>query len=330
MSTQQSYPLNSFDVYLLRSWLVEIAVPWLLYGINAMLLLFLSYILLSQQNHPTKPQLILLILVVFMLILSTACVTLETQFTLEQLPFLSEGLTDAKFDYIVHKSAHIRIALGVLGRTNYIIGDGIVVWRAWIMFPYNQLVKNILILCMLASFVGTFADAGLAAASFQRLQLGSTTNDLIMAIPLLVTNIIATGLNGYKAYLHNKDIREHLSQCDTHVTKAQKILLLLVESGMVYCGIWIATICVLAAANEAKVELTLAYLIFFTSLPFLSALYPILIILLVALERSKEDIRSMNEMSLSQSIRFASAQPAASQSESQREPRLSFNTSISE
>jgi len=38
-----------------------------------------------------------------------------------------------------------------LTSSQYVISDGIVVWRAWIMFQHNLLVKFILSVCMVCS-----------------------------------------------------------------------------------------------------------------------------------------------------------------------------------
>ncbi|THU75417.1 hypothetical protein K435DRAFT_814352 [Dendrothele bispora CBS 962.96] len=102
-----------------------------------------------------------------------------------------------------------------------------------------------------------------------------------MALPFIITNAVATGTIGWKAWCHHKDIKQNLDLSGNSISRVQKVLLLLVESGVVYCALW--------------------------------ALYPILIILIAALENSKDDPgfngnldSKGNGLTLSQSIRFAS------------------------
>jgi hypothetical protein len=80
----------------------------------------------------------------------------------------------------------------------------------------------------------------------------------VMAFPLLITNMVATSFVGYKAWYaengdfrpklplilsprhHHRDIRKFLNQCGNQVSRVQKVLMLLIESGMIYCGLWVS------------------------------------------------------------------------------------------
>ncbi|THU96390.1 hypothetical protein K435DRAFT_858607 [Dendrothele bispora CBS 962.96] len=142
-----------------------------------------------------------------------------------------------------------------MDRLNYIISDGIVVRRAWIMFPESRAVKLTLLFCMVGSLAAVFIDAGLAAVKNGEAANISKFNVLILTLPLLFTNMIATLLIGHKT-----------------CAKAQ-------------C--WGAAV------------------------PELSALYPVLIIVIAAAENAKPT--TIGEMSSSQSIRFASGQASSSE-----------------
>jgi hypothetical protein len=87
---QQSYPLASSDIDIIRAWVLQTAIYWLVYGFNTTLLLVATFLLLwvswytsnrvltqlciqrAKQIPHTKPNLILFGLVIFMLALSTA------------------------------------------------------------------------------------------------------------------------------------------------------------------------------------------------------------------------------------------------------------------
>ncbi|KAF5363046.1 hypothetical protein D9758_012630 [Tetrapyrgos nigripes] len=307
---QQSLPLNSSDLEILKIWLLETSLSWVLCGINVPLVFAILYIILSQQKRRSKPQLILFALVALMFILTVGTAVLTTQWILVVIP--EEGYNVPNIAEIEQESVDLKIVIAIFPRLNYVIGDGIVVWRAWILFPGNRLVKGILTVAMIASFVGTITDAGLNIAADRQGVISLEHMDLLAYnVPLLATNIIATSLIGYKAWFHHQDVRKNLSQCGNTVSQVQKILMLLVESAIIYCLLWVSYM-IVGMLNDDQ---TVASQTFTAIMPGLATLYPIFIILLAALEKSKEDIKSANEMSLSQSIRFASAGAAASQAE---------------
>ncbi|KAF5361288.1 hypothetical protein D9758_010265 [Tetrapyrgos nigripes] len=309
---QQSQPLAKSDLDTLKTWLLQVSIAWLLYGVNATLVLTVVYNILSQKRHPSKPQLVLLTLVISMLTVTTAPAILQVWYAMAEIPLVGYNVTDP--EAIMRLVVNIYIADTVIDRVNFVIGDGIVVWRAWIMYPQNLLVKSILIICFMASIVGTFVNAGLTAAEnlngsavFGEKPVGS----LMMSVPLLVTNMVATALIGYKAWVHIAEIRKCLKDCGNQIFRAQKVLLLLVESGLIYCGLWIAYSLLTVLENAESVT----FQVFYSAMPSLAALYPVLIIMIVSLEKSRVEL---NDISLSQSIRFASvAQQEGSQAESQ-------------
>ncbi|KAF5356685.1 hypothetical protein D9758_013756 [Tetrapyrgos nigripes] len=198
---QQSFPLASSDLYVMRAWILETAVQWLFYGVNGTLALAVFYVVFSQPQHPTRPQLILLVLVALMLILSMADMVLNLLYNLIQIPLEGYNATSLA-DKIILQSGNMQIAVAMFSRINFVIGDGIVIWRAWILFPRNLIVKGMLTICILASLCGTFVDAGVAAARLlhQVADKGAKTRILVMVLPLLFTNTAATSLIGYKAW----------------------------------------------------------------------------------------------------------------------------------
>ncbi|THU97545.1 hypothetical protein K435DRAFT_796411 [Dendrothele bispora CBS 962.96] len=217
----------------------------------------------------------------------------------------------------------LKIGLNLMSRLNYVLGDIVVVWRAWVLFPQRLAVKVTLSICLLGSFVGAFFDIGLHAKelsgnpSFS----GNKTETTILAIPLIFTNFTATTLIGFKAWHHFQSIRGNLGSTNGSPSKVLKIMLLLIESGLLYLAFWIAYL-VLGLTQDSDTTANQAYR---SIMPGLVAIYPILIILAVAHESNKPE--SMNGMSLSQSIRFASVQASKSErhhSESGGESQLAI------
>ncbi|KAF5334827.1 hypothetical protein D9758_018074 [Tetrapyrgos nigripes] len=170
-------------------------------------------------------------------------------------------------------------------------------------------------MAIVSSFVGAGTDAGFEIAVFVQEEYSTEPinqqrwHTLVLVIPLLATNILATSLIGYKASVHSRDIRKNLSQCGNTVSRTRKVLFLLVESGIIYCMLWV-TYMIISLMNDNQ---TLAFATFSTAMPSLTALYPLFIILVVSAEMKKDGDQYTNQMSLSQSMRFAPAvQTAAS------------------
>ncbi|KAF5370346.1 hypothetical protein D9758_006990 [Tetrapyrgos nigripes] len=302
---QQSLPLADSDVEIVRRWVLEIAVGWLLYGITTTLFIITGYLVLTKHLQRSRAQFALFGLIMLMLMISTVSIFLNTAFILNDI--LTAGFTPPDN---LQRLKDILISQVLIGRTNYLLSDGIVVWRAWVMFPDGTLIKTILTLATIGSCVGVYTDAGMTAV----LELhdindqGQKIRILIMAIPLLATNVFAISLIGYKAWMHQRDIKKNLNLCGNSVSKVQKVLLLLVESGIIYCILWITFILVAFVSSANSVAGQIYPLI----MPFLATLYPIFVILMVTLEKSRDEFKSVNDMKLSQSIRFAAVQAAAS------------------
>ncbi|THV04398.1 hypothetical protein K435DRAFT_790965 [Dendrothele bispora CBS 962.96] len=145
---------------------------------------------------------------------------------------------------------------------------------------------------------GAFLDGGLVARGLMGdiAYSGRSIDTIILTVPLLLTNLVTTALIGYKIWCHRRDIQHNLGATNRSSSKVQKILLLLVECGVFYLGIWVW--------NKAAIVNTM---------PEIVALYPLLIILVVTHENAKPE--NANDMSLSQSIRFASVQAASSEAQ---------------
>ncbi|KAI0318154.1 hypothetical protein OF83DRAFT_1036137, partial [Amylostereum chailletii] len=107
----------------------------------------------------------------------------------------------------------------------------IVLSRAWILWSHNRYIKAMsaaFLLCTLGSLPQiqpsvTVSDDPLGAAAF---------------VFSLATNLWSTSLVAYKAWMHRRDLKEYIQSGNTR-TQIQKILELLVESGAIYCMLWV-------------------------------------------------------------------------------------------
>ncbi|KAF5353821.1 hypothetical protein D9758_010575 [Tetrapyrgos nigripes] len=276
-------------------------------------------------------QVALVIMAIAMLILSLMSLVLEFEYNVVQIPSIGYNPPDP--DWLTRVMANITIAGAFMHRLNFLASDGIVVWRAWVLFPRNLTVRIVLVLCMIGSTgelkidvylsardgltnlnlkVGILVDAGRGAARVLEDPAaqgdgqapGAPVGGLVMSLPLFITNVIATLLIGHKARMHRQEMKKNLASCSNSVVKVQKVLLLLVESGVAYCILWIFYTA--SAFFNGAVKSTASFEIFGIAMPLLSGLYPIIVILIVTLE-SKRDLSQLNETSVSQSIKFAAA-----------------------
>ncbi|KAK7466174.1 hypothetical protein VKT23_004894 [Stygiomarasmius scandens] len=306
-ASQQSLPLSDPDVSVLKDWIAETALSFLLCGVyltlsTTTIYLFTRRKLLTSQH---KSKIILFFLTTLMLFTSLTSIILRAQFAISQVPLLGFNPPDA--EDVTPFLTNSVVVTAFLDRFNYVLSDGIVVWRAWILFPRNLTVKIILSICVIGSAAGAFINVGIATKRV--LTSGYTDSDsgkfnpLIMTLPLFCTNVIATGLIGCKAWYHRRDIKKNLGSTYSSTSRIQKILLLLVESGIIYCVLWIvyAYIGVSTQSNSS-----LSFALYAVIMPNLSAIYPTLIVLIAALEHVRTDSSDVHNLSLSQSIRFAS------------------------
>ncbi|KAF5353847.1 hypothetical protein D9758_010557 [Tetrapyrgos nigripes] len=306
---QQSLPLVDSDLVVLRNWMAKTAVGFFLFGIHITLTSAVVCLLLFRKSK-SRAQVALVIMAIAMLILSLASLLLMFEYSIVQIPSIGYNPPDP--DLLVRVMMNLTIAGAFIDRFNFLGSDGIVVWRAWVLFPRNLTVRIVLTLCMIGSTVGILVDAGRGAVRIlgdpgttnTGQAPGSPAEGLIMTLPLFITNAIATLLIGYKAHIHRQDMGRNLASCSSSVIKVQKVLLLLVESGVAYCILWICY-SVTSFLNGA-VKSTASYEILGVAMPLLSGLYPIVVILIVTLE-SKRDSSQPNEISMSQSIKFVAA-----------------------
>ncbi|KAI0054231.1 hypothetical protein BV25DRAFT_1782085, partial [Artomyces pyxidatus] len=128
----------------------------------------------------------------------------------------------------------------------YILSDAIVVWRALTLWSSDRRIFFVLLIFMLGTIAAAGSDLGLSLSQLfdtldvvedqSRVQQGRRA--LILVGPTLATNVCATLLIAYKAWHYRVAVKAHLNE-DNAATKVEKILALLVESGVVYCVMWI-------------------------------------------------------------------------------------------
>jgi len=168
----------------------------------------------------------------------------------------------------------------------YMLCDIVCAWRTVVIWNKNKRIIAILVL----SILGSIAAVGFALASGVLSSLSGNTNfisrrlDLILIGPTLATNLLSTGLVAWRAWQRRITVGKHLRKRSVSV-RFERVFALLIESGLIYCCIWILYL-VSTMGVFPSPGLTIIALF--------SGLYPTLIIILVSKQMSPVDHYSIH------------------------------------
>lgn len=155
-------------------------------------------------------------------------------------------------------------------RLNYCLNDFLVVWRA------RALTDRPILRKMLGISLGISATTVTAEAVLAIQHPGNWGSPLFF-IPLIINNLFATIVVLHKTRIYRKQIRERLVQTrQNQKCWLQRALSLLIGFGFAYCGWWIIYI----ICNMARSPPLLGSIITTLS-PYIAAIYPLLIILVI-------------------------------------------------
>ncbi|KAF5346140.1 hypothetical protein D9758_009981 [Tetrapyrgos nigripes] len=183
--------------------------------------------------------------------------------------------TTADFD-------RLYIVLTCFGNINYILGDAIVVWRAWVLYSQNMTVRASLAFCMIGSFVATIIDVVISIREVPRThEEREGLGTLGFFLPLLATNLVATSLVAYRVWQHRAWWSELASATRiSGASMSEKILVIILESGILFIFYWI-----IAMLSALRVLGILAHELLECILPQLEGIYLTLVILAVTYQQ---------------------------------------------
>ncbi|KAJ3885008.1 hypothetical protein GG344DRAFT_83230 [Lentinula edodes] len=171
----------------------------------------------------------------------------------------------------------------------FLIGDAVSVWRVWAICSSNRRFIILPIIMFLGGLGLSIGFNSLNTPPPPFVFAFSTLWDLqLLGLILpLATNVFATVLIGYQTYLYHGFIKANLS---TGSSKAGSIMILLTESGAVYCTIQ-AIYVTLVLTDDAPLSSPQdqATRLFGQFALFVSAMIPLLVILIVYNQRSITD-----------------------------------------
>ncbi|EIN09315.1 hypothetical protein PUNSTDRAFT_44685 [Punctularia strigosozonata HHB-11173 SS5] len=132
---------------------------------------------------------------------------------------------------------------------NIVLSDAIVLWRMWLIWGKGARVLILATLCLSLTAGPSISNAATLLHSNEDEDselhnsavlptFGSTSAGMITSISSTASNFTATSAIAYKAWQHRKLLADSL-RCNSRKTMAERIMVIMVESGAVYFGLWI-------------------------------------------------------------------------------------------
>ncbi|KAK0465917.1 uncharacterized protein EV420DRAFT_1508783 [Desarmillaria tabescens] len=225
--------------------IIRLTCQTLVYGMYIIIMLVCSFVMLKRGLRG-KSRILLFCILVFMFSFSTAywIVSICQAVYVITISFV-HGIPLDSIAYAYGEKQDIMNALVLL---NYVLTDGIVVWRAWVICRdwYSKiLILPLVFLCLtlLSVFVTIGLRITISTMSVSRHTVMDHTplthalncSQIINLALSLLTNIFSTSIVGVKAWRHKHCLMSELQVKRRKITVAERIFTLLVESGIIYC-----------------------------------------------------------------------------------------------
>ncbi|KAL1669010.1 hypothetical protein GGF50DRAFT_45219 [Schizophyllum commune] len=290
MDTQASTlyrPLNAEYVHQLKHILTETALNFSFYGVQSILLFIAAWFILSRRNG--RSRFMLGALVALFSCSSMVDIAHEVSYVVQTPSEVGTASKQAIKPFILR----VDVLLAVAQRFNVVVSDIIVAWRAWVIWSGSRVARGILAVSVGSGLVGAIIEC---VWVLERLITTNTTiskpMSLMQSVPILFTNIVATVLVGLKVWYYRRDVKGNLG-LSTKRTQVEKVLTMLVESGSVYCLIWLAHLIaqsVIGAAGFTPTRLV------DTALHSISAIYPTVVVLIAMHSNTTQTLLSSHAL----------------------------------
>ncbi|KAK1236057.1 hypothetical protein PQX77_000697 [Marasmius sp. AFHP31] len=184
--------------------------------------------------------------------------------------------------------------VGVIGQVMLpiavVIGDSIVLWRAWSLSGKNRMIMIFPILLQLAltamafSWIGCFVDEDLPTQISPRCRKLNTATYVLS----MITNFAATAVIGYMAWRHRQQIKSSLAPCPKRERFGRRLVLIF-ESGVVYTTLWIIQLATLVSPGSDDFLNQAFRQVFSAAATQLVGIYPTAIVVLIYMRQSVWD-----------------------------------------
>ncbi|THU81432.1 hypothetical protein K435DRAFT_809087 [Dendrothele bispora CBS 962.96] len=187
--TQTSLSLSDSGLLALKEWILETALGSLLLGVQATLSIVVLYVFVAQGIPLSKARLALSVVIIMMFLASLSSLVMDIEAIIIQI--LLNGYNPPDSKEAISLVTELEIACNFLGRLNFFMGDMIVVWRAWVLFPQRLPARIALSICLMGSFVFLIRSQWIGYLAVA-LTLDSTTNITVNVYFQIMPELVST------------------------------------------------------------------------------------------------------------------------------------------
>ncbi|KAF7376407.1 hypothetical protein MSAN_00056200 [Mycena sanguinolenta] len=231
--TSSTIPLGRTILYLT----VSLVVQTLFFGVYT-LIIILSTQMLMKRGLKTQANRILLAITIFMYLLSAAYWIFRVADLISRIQIFIEN--PQSLQEVSTPVTHLLTLFNALPLINYILCDGVVIWRARLLCAQDHRKHMYLPLFFLA--LTTAAVAGIIGLRISSTVIKSFSKkppftDAINVLQVavlnmsLISNLSSTGVVAITAWQHRQAIRDGFNK----TSKGDQILRILLDSGVLYC-----------------------------------------------------------------------------------------------
>ncbi|KAL1729737.1 hypothetical protein EV714DRAFT_237274 [Schizophyllum commune] len=280
-------PLRQAAVSETQDIITQVCVTLALYGVQATLFAIAVPILARKRGNAWK----LLSAVTLAFIASSIGLATQMLAFVTQCPLIDLFPTDPRT--LAYRLAVLHV---VSCRINYVLSDALLVWRAWVLWHDQRVVHGLLAFCLILSSGKNFLRIIILAVDRRLSQVGVVyetaslpsriwSNDLrstlIINLPLLLTNVVATALVGLRVWLYRREVAAYISPMSTG-THIGGVLMLLFEAGAVYCVISVINLAIDISASSGT---SFTPVVFTNAMFLIAGIYPTLIVVAVTAQQ---------------------------------------------
>ncbi|KAL1730163.1 hypothetical protein EV714DRAFT_272936 [Schizophyllum commune] len=282
MSAHCPTGLSTHSTDNIKEQIKAISVEMAILGFHGALFLMSAYLLVLKGLRTSLARRWLLLMTTLMFAISVASVVCATDFYVRSIDNYS--LDDLPVDRALMLRESVTSNFGL--RINLLLSDIIVVWRAWVLWPDSLWARLIMAVALFGSVGGVIVSsiflflAKLTDVAF----LDWLNTSPILTVPLFFTNIVACVMVGIKVWDYRQNVKAYIGNAGNHGASIERTLLLILESGVVYCLLWLFLL--LSGVEVLSDDSNTVLLSVAVSV---AGLYPTIIIILVALEKSHTD-----------------------------------------
>ncbi|KAH0579378.1 hypothetical protein H2248_003516 [Termitomyces sp. 'cryptogamus'] len=279
--------------------LTQVTVSSFLYGIFALLFAFSAHSVLKRQTK-SRPTQVIFGLTIISFLLATVY---WTAVVMNSCRLIRQRLMDHTEDLQLDRAARQRLQMQRNEFVNQImywtpqllqiLNDSIIVWRAWVLCQGQRWLTVLPILLLLSTFGTSFAFlitilSAEGYADYTHDGPSSTDGLLYASASLLFTNnVVSTSLIAYRLWLCRRTWTSGLRGRWSH---AQKILLMVVESGALYAVLQLSVAFLFNQDHKPGTILFYVESIVWVGYIYLTAMYATLVSVLISQRRSLSDM----------------------------------------